>query len=203
MNIEFITISDLKPLEKNARTHTPEQIDKVAKSIKQFGFRNPVLITDSFGIVAGNCRVEAAKKLGIEKIPCLRLAGMTPEHVRAYALADNKLALEAGWDIEILKQELEFLQGLTDFDFDCTGFTQNEINDLILPPNDAGREFADNGEFDYVNEDKSAYRKIVVNFQTEADVIEFARRLEIPVTERTHVTWFPHIKREKSPEIYE
>jgi ParB-like chromosome segregation protein Spo0J len=130
MNIEFVPVSSLRPNANNARTHSARQIRKIAKSIKAFGFNNPVLADDAYMVIAGHGRLEAAKQLKMATVPVLRLSHMTKEQVRAYVLADNKLALEAGWDREILAIEL---QGLIDLNFEVelTGFETAEI-DLVL-----------------------------------------------------------------------
>jgi len=129
-SIEHLSISKLKPAPRNARTHSKRQIKQIADSIERFGFTNPVLIDDDNGIVAGHGRVRAASELGITELPCLRLSGMSAEDKRAYIIADNKLALNAGWDLEILAGEF---QGLMDLGFDVglTGFELVEV-DLIL-----------------------------------------------------------------------
>lgn len=130
--IEHIPPDDLHPWRRNARTHSKAQVRQIADSIKTFGFTNPVLIDNDLRILAGHGRVEAAKLLGLATVPCLRLEHMTPEEKRAYVLADNKLALNAGWDEDLLAQELEELQGLEmDFDLEITGFTFGEIDTLI------------------------------------------------------------------------
>ncbi|MEJ0060843.1 MAG: DNA methyltransferase [Terricaulis sp.] len=120
----------LAPCKRNARTHSKRQIGQIAKSIATFGFNNPVLIDDEFGIIAGHGRVEAAKLLRLKEIPCLRLSHLNEEEKRAYILADNQLATRAGWDYELLAIEL---QGLIDLGFDVsqTGFEVAEI-DMIL-----------------------------------------------------------------------
>lgn len=129
-SIEFLEISRLKPAERNARTHSKKQIDQIARSIERFGFTNPVLIDDWNNIVAGHGRVAAAGKLGHKEVPCLRMSRMSAEDRRAYIIADNQLALKAGWDMEILASELGELINL-EFDIDAMGFDQPEI-DLIL-----------------------------------------------------------------------
>ena len=96
--IEYLETASLKPWANNARTHSRKQVRQIADSIEQFGFANPVLIDDRNTILAGHGRVEAAKLLGMETVPCLRLEQMSEEQKRAYVLADNKLALNAGWD---------------------------------------------------------------------------------------------------------
>lgn len=114
-------VDSLVPYENNARTHSDEQVDKIIRSIKEFGFINPVLVNKENVIIAGHGRVMAAKKMGMSKVPCLYVEHLTDEQMRAYVIADNKLAEEAGWDMEILQNELEALQAL-DFDISLTGF---------------------------------------------------------------------------------
>ena len=114
-----IAIEALVEHENNARTHSDEQIEKLARSIQEFGFVNPVLIDEKNMIIAGHGRVRAAKKLGIKKVPCVRVEGLTETQIRAYILADNKLAEDAGWDDALVLQELSSLE---DFDIEITGF---------------------------------------------------------------------------------
>lgn len=102
LRIEYRRVSDLKPFERNARTHSKKQVRQIADSIDRFGFTNPLLIGDDGVIVAGHGRLAAAKLLSIESVPTLRLSSLSQEERRAYVLADNKLALNAGWDREIL-----------------------------------------------------------------------------------------------------
>jgi DNA modification methylase len=130
MEVEVMPIASLKPYARNARTHSRKQIKQIANSIQRFGFTNPVLISDENEIVAGHGRVEAAKLIGYETVPTLRLAHLNAAERRAYVIADNKLALNAGWDREVLAIEL---QGLidTDFDIELTGFSLAEV-DIVL-----------------------------------------------------------------------
>jgi DNA modification methylase len=125
-----MAVTRLRSFPKNARVHSKKQIRQIAASIEKFGFTNPVLISDEDEIIAGHGRVEAAKLLGMESVPTLRLSHLDAAQRRAYVLADNKLALNAGWDRELLAIEL---QGLIDLDFDVeiTGFSLAEI-DLVL-----------------------------------------------------------------------
>jgi ParB-like chromosome segregation protein Spo0J len=113
--IEPRRVGALRPYKGNARTHSKKQIKQIAASIEQFGFTNPVLVSDDDEIIAGHGRVLAARELGMKEVPTLRLSHLSPEQRRAYVLADNKLALNAGWDQELLSIEL---QGLIDFGFD-------------------------------------------------------------------------------------
>ena len=132
LQIEYIAIAELKPWPKNARTHSRKQVRQIADSISTFGFTNPILIDDDLMILAGHGRIEAARLLGMDKVPSVRLSSMTAEQKRAYVLADNKLALNAGWDEEILAVELQALLDIElDFDVEITGFSVAEIDGLI------------------------------------------------------------------------
>ena len=116
--IEEIAINDLKPWAKNARTHSKKQIREIGESIQTFGFTNPVLVDASNTILAGHGRVAAAMLIEMTSVPCVRLEHMSDAQKRAYVLADNKLALNAGWDEELLAEELQALMGLDDLGFD-------------------------------------------------------------------------------------
>lgn len=131
-HLEHISPERLQPWERNARTHSKAQVRQITDSIKTFGFTNPVLIDRECRILAGHGRVEAAKLLKLASVPCIRLEHMTADEKRAYVLADNKLALNAGWDEDLLAQELDALQGLDlDFDLEITGFSIAEIDTLV------------------------------------------------------------------------
>ena len=119
-------IKDLIPYCNNSRTHSDEQVQQIASSIKEFGFTNPVLIDEQGGIIAGHGRVMGAKKLLLNKVPCIVLDGLSEAQKKAYIIADNKLALNAGWDDELLKIELEQLKEL-DFDLGLIGFSDDEL----------------------------------------------------------------------------
>ncbi len=139
--IECLPTATLRPYKRNARRHSKAQINQIADSIRRFGFTNPVLISDDGQIVAGHGRVEAARRVGMETVPTLRLSHLNETERRAYVLADNKLALNAGWDRDTLAIELQELINL-DFDVKLTGFSVAEI-DLIL---DTAQEADPNGQ---------------------------------------------------------
>lgn len=130
-SIEYQLVAGLKPYAKNARTHSKKQIQQIADSITRFGFTNPVLIDGDGMILAGHGRVEAAKLLALTDVPCIRLDHMTPQQKRAYVLADNKLALNAGWDEELLAEELKELLLQDEFSIDATGFSIAEVDQII------------------------------------------------------------------------
>ena len=127
MQIEQVAISELIPYARNSRTHSDEQVAQIAASIKEFGWTNPILIDGESGIIAGHGRLLAARKLGMAEVPVIQLDGMTDTQKRAYIIADNKLALNAGWDDELLRLELEELN-VEEFKMELLGFDANELN---------------------------------------------------------------------------
>jgi DNA modification methylase len=127
-----LAIDSLRPWDRNARTHSRKQVRQIADSIQRFGFTNPVLVDGDNTILAGHGRVEAARLLGWTTVPCLRIDHMSPAEKRAYVIADNKLALNAGWDEELLALELKELSALgADFDVTVTGFSIAEVDHLV------------------------------------------------------------------------
>lgn len=133
--LKLIPIDELIPYANNARTHSKEQINKIRSSLREFGFVNPVLIDKDKNIIAGHGRVTAAKEEGIKEVPCVLVEHLTEAQKKAYIIADNKLALDAGWDNELLALELENLKEL-DFDVELTGFNAAEIEDLFSQVHD-------------------------------------------------------------------
>ena len=128
-----IPVKTLVPYARNSRTHSPQQVDKIAASIREFGFLNPIIIDGENGIVAGHGRVLAAQKLGLKDLPCIEAVHLTEAQKRAYVIADNRLALDAGWDNELLKVELQDLDA-QGFDLTLTGFNLDEIGALLVDP---------------------------------------------------------------------
>jgi ParB-like chromosome segregation protein Spo0J len=133
MKIETIKTADLIPYARNSRTHSESQVAQIAGSIREFGFTNPVLIDGDNGIIAGHGRVLAAQTLGQDNVPCIRLGHLTDTQRRAYIIADNKLALNAGWDEEMLGLELTDLRE-ADLDLNLTGFDAAAIEAMLNPP---------------------------------------------------------------------
>ena len=138
LSIEVLPVASLKPYARNPHTHSAKQIRQIADSIRQFGFTNPILIDRDGGVVAGHGRIEATKLLGMQEVPTVRLDRMTEAQKRAYIIADNKLAENAGWDRELLALELQYISELeVDFDLTITGFEAAEI-DVLLEEVNAG-----------------------------------------------------------------
>lgn len=209
--IEVRPIKSLIPYARNARTHSEEQVSQLMGSILEWGWTNPILV-DANGIVAGHGRLAAAtrlydsgrvirlpngKELPKETVPVLDCTGWTEAQRKAYILADNKLALNAGWDYELLAVELDELRDFN-FDIDLVGFQTQELNALIgtpiLPPiapgkTDAGEEYKGMPEFN--QGDETAHRRIVVNFANDSDVADFFLKIGQPYTDKTRSIWFP------------
>ena len=128
--MQLVPIDKLVPYANNARTHSPEQVNKLRSSLREFGFINPVIIDRDFGIIAGHGRILAAKAEGISEVPCVFADYLSDAQKKAYILADNRMAMDAGWDEELLRIEIEALQG-EDFDLAMTGFDEKELADLF------------------------------------------------------------------------
>ena len=130
MQIEQVAVESLIPYARNSRTHSDEQVAQIAASIKEFGWTNPILIDGESGIIAGHGRLLAARKLGMKEVPVIHLSGMTETQKKAYIIADNKLALNAGWDDELLKLELDELHD-EGFDMGLIGFNADDLSKLM------------------------------------------------------------------------
>ena len=129
-DMQLVPIARLIPYVNNARTHSPEQITKLRSSLREFGFINPVIIDRDFNVIAGHGRILAAKEEGITEVPCVFVDHLTEAQKKAYIIADNRMAMDAGWDEELLRVEIEALQGM-DFDPLLTGFDEKELADLF------------------------------------------------------------------------
>jgi site-specific DNA-methyltransferase (adenine-specific) len=131
MQIKEVAVDKLIPYAKNSRTHSPEQVGQIAASIKEFGFRNPILV-DNLTLIAGHGRLLAAQKLGLDKVPTIDCSDMSESQKKAYIIADNKLAMNAGWDTAMLTLEMQELQE-EGFDLELLGFDDKELNALLEP----------------------------------------------------------------------
>lgn len=132
VTIESVSISSLRPRGRNPRTHSKKQIKQIADSIREFGFLNPVLVDGGYGIIAGHGRVEGAKLLGMTEVPAVRIDHLTEAQIRAYVIADNKLALNAGWDMDLLRLEMKELSENLHFELTLTGFETGEIDEILI-----------------------------------------------------------------------
>lgn len=158
LNLEYRNIEALIPYTNNSRTHSDAQVTQIAASIREFGWTNPVLVDGDNGIIAGHGRVLAARKLGMDSVPVIELAHLNEAQRRAYIIADNKLAENAGWDDELLRLELGALRDL-DFDLSLTGFESNAIDKLLDM----------NLDIDEGSEPTAIEYALIVEFDNEAD----------------------------------
>lgn len=142
-----ISVADLVPYARNSRTHSPQQVDKIAASIREFGFLNPIIVDGQNGIVAGHGRVLAAQKLGLASVPVIEAGHLTEAQKRAYVIADNRLALDAGWDNDLLKIELQDLDA-KGFNLAITGFEIGELTAMFDEPDFAPGTEDDQGKLD-------------------------------------------------------
>jgi ParB-like chromosome segregation protein Spo0J len=146
--IEHWPLDRLVPYDRNARTHSPEQVAQIAASIQEFGFTNPILVASDDGIIAGHGRLQAAHSLGMATVPVVVLDHLTAAQRRAYVLADNKLALNAGWNLDLLTTELDDLRS-DDFDLSLLGWSADELSGLLAPdPDFAPGTEDDQGQLD-------------------------------------------------------
>ena len=130
LNIEYLLATDLLPYENNSRTHSQQQVDQIKRSMTEFGFTNPILIDEHNGIIAGHGRLQAAQELDIKLVPTITLKGLTEAQRKAYVIADNQLALNAGWDFDALNVEINNLD-LLNFDLNILGFNDQELANII------------------------------------------------------------------------
>ena len=163
-NQRMINISDIKPYANNARTHSTQQIEQIVKSIKEFGFTNPLLIDNDCNLIAGHGRLEAIRWLNnfdykdkpITQLPAVIVSDLSDTQRRALVIADNKIALNAGWDLDILKDELALLEN-ENYDMDLLGFSDSEISEILdsVSDNEGGKQEYSNKELDFSNDDFS------------------------------------------------
>lgn len=195
LNITYRNVSDLIPYINNARTHSETQVAQIAASIKEFGFNNPILLDGENGVIAGHGRIEAAKKLGLDVVPTIELEHLSPAQRKAYIIADNKLALNAGWDEDILKLEIETLTE-SELDIELLGFNEQELSAIMLEveqgETDPYAEWDGMPEFDGST---PWARKVVVNFKTEDDAAAFFALIGQEYTDKTKSIWFPEQER--------
>ncbi|EBD5158737.1 nuclease [Salmonella enterica] len=130
LKIEYLPVGKLLRYVKNSRTHSDEQVEQLVNSIREFGFTNPVLIDEKNELIAGHGRLAAAEILEMDKVPAIRLSNLSEKQKKAYRIADNKLALNAGWDMQLLAEEVKELMD-DDFDIDLLGFNDAELDEML------------------------------------------------------------------------
>ena len=188
--VERKQVAELVPYARNARTHSEAQVAQIAASIREWGWTVPVLVDEANTIIAGHGRILAAEKLGLDTVPVMVAEGWTDAQRQAYVIADNQLALNASWDTEFLRIELQELQDLG-FDIGLTGFDDGMFAALLddLPETDPEKEWEGMPEYTGL---EPCYRKIVINFDDQDAVDSFAALLGQDIGEKTKSLWFPY-----------
>ncbi len=217
-------VSDLVPFERNARTHSEAQVAQIVASIQEFGFTNPILIDETDTVIAGEARRRAAKKLNLEKVPCIVLSGLSVLQKAAYVIADNRLPELSAWDMEKVLGELASLAE-QDFDFTLVGFSEVDaiemgldLDALIAEVMESAavpeastaprtKEHGDPGAWDGMPEfeqpDNRSFRSVVVHFNDQASVDKFAAMIGQKLTDKTKSVWFPkQMKTVRSGDVY-
>jgi ParB-like chromosome segregation protein Spo0J len=184
--------NSLIPYARNSRTHSEQQVSQIAASIKEWGWTTPVLVDEDGGIIAGHGRVLAAQKLGIDEVPTIVATGWTKAQKQAYVLADNQLPQNAGWDMDLLKVEVQDLDS-EGFDLSLIGFDDGMLMNLSLLTEegltDAEKEWEGMPEFD--QGDNTSFRHVIVHFENNDDVKEFFSIIGQSHTDKTKSIWFP------------
>ena len=181
------SVASLIPYARNARTHSEAQVAQIAASIREWGWTNPVLIDEAGGIIAGHGRVMAARKLKIEEVPCIVASGWTEAQKRAYVLADNQLAANAGWDADLLKVEIGELQA-DGFDVGLMGFDDIFIDGLLSSYDELGA--LEEGLMPGTGNEPLAERTIHVHFHDAGNARLFAEKIGAKITDKTKSIWF-------------
>lgn len=183
----------LVPSARNARLHSDAQIEQIMASIREWGWTTPVLVDERGVIIAGHGRVMAAERLEIAEVPVIVARDWSEAQKRAYLIADNKLSENASWDQSMLAIEMKDLN-LAGFDTLLTGFTQNEIEAFGLPDNNPLREWVGMPEFE--QNEKKAFRTLIVHFVDASSVETFCQLLDAKLTDKTKFIWYPPVEDE-------
>lgn len=196
LKIVYRPLKELTPYARNARTHSGEQVAQLVASIEEFGWTNPILIDEQGEVIAGHGRIMAAEQIGVSSIPTITLPGLTELQKAAYRIADNRLPLNAGWNDDLLKLEIEALQDV-DFDIGLLGFSDLEIGNILgVEPDDPRDHWVGMPAFEQDN--TNGVRQLIVHFETEADVALFAQLVQQQITAKTKYIWYPEHKREST-----
>jgi len=175
VGLELVKISELVPYERNARTHSDHQVEQIAASMKEFGFTNPILIDDDLGVIAGHGRMMAAQSVGLVEVPVVRLSHLTPTQRRAYVLADNQLALNAGWDTDLLPLELGELFD-AGFNVDLLGFDEKQVASMLATEGETDPDDVPEVQPSVVTREGDVWvmgkHRVICGDSTSADVVD-------------------------------
>ena len=177
LSIEYRPTTSLEPYENNSRTHSEAQVEQVARSITEFGFTNPILIDETGTIIAGHGRLLAALSLGLESVPTITLNGLSEDQRKAYVIADNKLALNSGWNEKMLMREMFALDD-NDYDLTLMGFDNKELQKLL--DLDAGPDGEVEGEIEFSEELGESHNFVVLYFDNDIDWLSAQTHFNLP-----------------------
>ena len=177
LEIKYKPLVDLFPYANNSRTHNDKQIKQIVRSIEEFGFTNPVLIAPNGEIIAGHGRVMAAEEMGIDEVPTITLENLSEEQKRAYVIADNKLALNSGWNEKMLMREMFALDDAK-YDLSLIGFESDELKKLL--DIDTGNDVNEEGEIEFSEELGEAHNYVVLYFSNDVDWLAAQTHFDLP-----------------------
>lgn len=196
MKIKMTPIDKLIPYHNNPRKN--QAVDKVASSLAEFGFQQPIVVDKKMVVIVGHTRLLGAKKLGLETVPVI-IADLTDAKAKAYRIADNRLSEDADWDYELLKFEIDLLKEIN-FNIDELGFEQQELETIIFQSDNISREWLNTEEhwqdmpaFDH--EDQTPYKSLTVNFLNKQSLDKFFKLIKQDYTDKTKFIWYPKIEK--------
>tara|TARA_X000001388_G_C2211199_1_gene115227 strand:+ start:203 stop:823 length:621 start_codon:yes stop_codon:yes gene_type:complete len=196
MNIEEIEIEKLIPYHNNPRKN--QDVDKVASSLSEYGFQQPIVVDKKLVVIVGHTRLLGAKKLGLKKVPVL-IADLSEAKARGYRIADNRIAEDANWDYDLLKLEIDLLKEIN-FNIDELGFEEQELETIIFQNNHDSRDWLDTEEHwqdmpSFEHTDQSPHRSLTINFVNQDAVDKFFQLIKQDYTDKTKYVWFPSIEK--------
>lgn len=196
MNIKEIEIEKLIPYHNNPRKN--QDVDKVASSLSEYGFQQPIVVDKKLVVIVGHTRLLGAKKLGLKKVPVL-IADLSEAKARGYRIADNRIAEDANWDYDLLKLEIDLLKEIN-FNIDELGFEEQELETIIFQNNHDSRDWLDTEEHwqdmpSFEHTDQSPHRSLTINFVNQDAVDKFFQLIKQDYTEKTKYVWFPSIEK--------
>ena len=196
MNIQEIEIDKIIPYHNNPRKN--QAIDKVASSLSEYGFQQPIVVDKNMVVIVGHTRLQGAKKIGMEKVPVL-IADLDEAKAKAYRIADNRLSEDSAWDYDLLKGEIDILKEIK-FDINELGFEEQELETIIFQENHDTREWLDHEEHwqdmpSFEHSDQSPFRSLTVNFVNKEAVDTFFQLIKQDYTDKTKYIWFPKIEK--------
>lgn len=197
MKVEMVDIEKIKPYEKNPRKN--QDGEKIAKSLKKYGWRQPIVVDKDYVVIVGHTRLMGAEHLKMKQVPVHVASDMKEEAVKAYRIADNRLSEDSTWDYEFLKFEMDALNDIG-FDLDFLGFEKQELETIVFQPDHKSRDWLEHDEhwqdmpaFDH--DDQSPFRSLTINFVSQDSMDKFFQLIKQDYTDKTKYIWYPKIEK--------